>query len=231
MSLKITSWNVHRGVSPRGTPNRDGVADEIRRMSPDFVGLQEVPSQIWVDKLTETLLASGLAYTHHFEETDPDGSGLALLSVRECVVSVVEYPPVCTSAALKKAVVMTHEDVHVITTHLSANCTMAAQWVQAAHLAKHVSTIEGHVFVMGDLNCHHVSPPMHKLRSVGLKDTRRSSRTRSRGYLNGCTFPSAMPFQRIDYILARSNYVCNTSRVGRVPASDHMHVTAHMSPA
>ena len=222
MSLKITSWNVHRGASPRGTQNLDGVAEEIRQVSSDFIGLQEVPSQLWVDRLIETLGSHGLVYTHHFEKTDADGSGLALLSVRECAVAVVEYPLLCAGGTQKKAVVMTHGDTHVINTHFSANASMAAQYIQAAHLARHVSTMEGHVFVTGDLNCHHASPPMSKLRAAGLWDTRKSAKARARGYLNGCTFPASMPFQRIDYILARSSYVCGTSEVGHARHSDEL---------
>ena len=126
---------------------------------------------------------------------------------------------------------MTHGDTHVINTHFSANASMAAQYIQAAHLARHVSTMKGHVFVTGDLNCHHTTPPMSKLRAAGLWDTRKSAKARTRGYLNGCTFPASMPFQRIDYILARSSYVCGTSEVGHARHSDHLHVTAQLSPA
>jgi len=223
--MRLLTWNVHRGEGRRGQENLDDVCRVLRREKErvDVIALQEVPNEEWAE-----FVAQRLGFTSQTTMPDPN-SGVSILyapHMSRGKTSSFLYAQSCNSTP-RGGIEVSFDapEITVICTHLSAHASMVAQTSEARELAQRVEKIKGDVFVMGDLNSHSVSPALKTLHKSGLRDMWLEARARTRGYFNGCTFPDKFPFQRIDYILCKSDTIISDhANVSSHCTSDHRHL-------
>lgn len=232
--MKCSTWNVHQGRGAGKKPNQSAIIQCIALMQPDFMALQEVPSQGWLDYVVNACAITEPLYGY-FVETRRDGSGVGVITRHGCTMSVLSFGTSCLVPETKRVLIVRPlftPNLVVMCTHFSSDASMVGQSSQAQQLANFVNETAGDVIVMGDLNAHSASPVLKKLYRTGLRDMWLTSATRERGYIQGCTFPNnGFAFQRIDYVLTRSSSMASDSAktMSISGASDHKCVMVNIS--
>ncbi len=218
--MRLLTWNVHGGKDARGVDTMDCISNTLAVSLADVICLQEVPSKSWADNMGARLFMFVF-----FHQTHPAGAGNLILSAANgSVVALRGLRRVWRCSSPRGAVAVKFPDVTVICTHFSADGSMVEQFRNAHDVDLLARRFHGNVLVAGDLNAHHFSPALARLRLRGWVDLWRTARERTHGYLGGCTFPARFPVQRIDYVLAKGPGVeCVWAGVGAdtPPESDH----------
>lgn len=230
--MKFATWNVHKGVTRGGTPNQLAIILHLQIQLPDFVALQEVPSHAWLADVADAVSTPDTPVSHYFAQTHAtNGSGIGLLSKHTSTLFTHHFDTTCMSSDTRSVLVarpLYIPNLVVMCTHFSAHVSMAGQTSQATQLAKLVHATTGDVVLMGDLNAHKHSPALRRLRAVGMRDMWLGASTTRGG---ASTFPTVWPFQRIDYVLVRSDYLladaAHTSDAQK--ASDHKCLLVNIS--
>jgi len=232
--MKFATWNVHKGLDGAGKSNQPAIILNVLLREPEFLALQEVPSQEWLAYVAAACTNPQKHMSHYFAQTHANGSGIGLLTQHMSTVTTHQFQTSCMVSDTRSVLIARPiyvPNLVVMCTHFSAHASMTGQTSQATQLATLVDETSGDVVVMGDLNSHHASPALTKLREVGVRDMWRSAAVRERGYWRGCTFPTMLPLQRIDYVLARSDYLISESAYtfDANKASDHKCLLVNIS--
>lgn len=193
------------------------VADEIARLEPDIIGLQEVQVDVHQAYVLNELVASrGKARYQIYEETKPaGGEGVAILT-RFPILWHDHVPMVDDRVSV--FVRVRHPsggDIDVVDTHLSVGTNPAVRGARLEQVAETVRLANRNLacnptFFTGDLNSGAGDAPLERLETAGFVD--------SYAYLHGSPTPldgntsdvvlaegafEQHPQERIDFVLSR----------------------------
>jgi endonuclease/exonuclease/phosphatase family metal-dependent hydrolase len=223
--FSIASYNIHRcvGIDRRRDPDR--IANVIRELAADVVGLQEIDTRAGragLDQVVHLARATGLAAIPGLVLLEPDGGyGNAILT-RHPIVQVRHIDlcvPGCEPrGALDVELEIGSESVRVIATHLGLRTSERRR--QIYHLLSAIgASMNRIVVVLGDFN--HWLPVMGPLHMLHAQLGRPPSLR---------TFPSWRPVLSLDRIWVRPLSALAEMRVHATPvarvASDHLPVRA-----
>jgi len=250
--MRVMTYNIRHGLGndpddPEafGEYDLDRVAEVIRRVGPDIVGLQEVdrfnPRSLGVDQPAE--LGEMLGMDRCFGANaffDPGEYGLAILS-RFPMVSSINTPLPSTMGwegrGLLEATIRVPDsgDVMIFNTHLQVGHegteAEAAQQrrAQAVMVAGRIRNLKGPVVLMGDFNAQPGDPELEPFDF--LMDAWSVAGDGGPG-LTIPSHPATEPEVRIDVIYVNNGFRVTSASVftkGPAPyASDHLPVVAEL---
>jgi endonuclease/exonuclease/phosphatase family metal-dependent hydrolase len=215
-SLRIATFNIHRGLGTDDVLDLDRTAAAIRATGADVVALQELDRNLdrtgRIDQ--PALLAARVGLPIEFRPTLRlrDGEyGIGLLAEGLASVDWVRLPRVGREEP-RGVIVGRLPDLWVCATHLSTR--PEARRVQLRALARLVADLDGPVTVLGDLNAGRRE--LRPLRRKGLVPGPRMATFRgSRG-------------RQIDYILTPREVGVERSWTVETDASDHLPLAAQL---
>ncbi|HEY8371016.1 MAG TPA: endonuclease/exonuclease/phosphatase family protein [Thermodesulfobacteriota bacterium] len=225
--LVVATYNVHGCVGVDGRFRPDRIAEVIREIGADVVGLQEVDRRVRRGRPTLELemLAggSGLACFAGPTIVDPDGDyGNGLLSrypvraLRHLDLTVGRREP---RGAIDADLDVEGDLVRVVVTHLGLGIPERRD--QVSRLLASIGESDDPVVLLGDVNEWH---PFS--RSLRLLEARLGPSARGR------TFPSVLPLLALDRIWASPRRAIVEARVHATPlarvASDHLPLVARI---
>lgn len=253
-TLRIATFNIHKGESRRGPYDLDRTIDAIHRLGVDVIGVQEVMRNDAAFKCDDqpALIAEGLrrrsglvwSYVHEkawiTEKTEcadagrGDGvatEGLAFFA-RERIIdsSVVRLNEGRVGLAVRLARM---PEVPIVVTHLAANRQNQADRVREIGILLPWVRQLGPGILIGDLNAEAHASELEPLWANYLDGWPASVASgTSRGVSNGATRPNGR--SRIDYVLhvpradlvLESVEVIDTVTLGLGEVSDHSPVVA-----
>jgi endonuclease/exonuclease/phosphatase family metal-dependent hydrolase len=233
--LRVMTYNIRHGRGSDGRVELDRIADVIAAEDPDVVALQEVDvlrtRSGGVDQAER--LAARLGMTPSFApciSTGDEHYGIATLTRKPLAATrQLRLPPTEASrrrrweprSALATRLTWAGRTVEVLNTHLSL--LRSERRLQTAALLEDVAGIPDDVIVCGDLNCTPRSAPYRALcgplRDIGA---------------GGRSWPSALPFVRLDHLLYRGALDVTHAAIVRSRdarrASDHLPLVASFWP-
>lgn len=236
--MRVVTYNIHHGVGLDDRLDLDRVADVLRQLAPDVVGLQEVdrhlgPRSAYADQAGElaSRLEMDVAYGACVDR-DPstDGGprrqyGCALLSRYPLEEPVHTLLPRTGNreqrGVLSARVRPDGRPVRVYVTHLEQSSRQERR-TQVQQLLGEVTGAGGPAVLVGDLNA---SPWSGEVRSLtgALADSWPEA-----GDGRGYTHRADRPLRRIDYVLHTADLVAASAEVVRSTASDHLPVTVDL---
>lgn len=246
--LRVLTYNVHWGIGMDGELDLRRVADVIRRVDPDVVGLQEVdrnrrPKTDYVDQLAvlANYLGMGAAYgvTIEKEPTEASGGeprqyGIAVLTPHE-ILDAENHHLTHVEGTEQRTLLETRIDVEgtevpFFDTHFGLRADERVR--QAEDVLDVTDGVGDHVLV-GDFNATPESDPVRTLTD------RYTDALAERGLGGTDTFPSPYveddteteyvgdsltvyaPNRRIDHVFATDGVAVRDAEVVRSLASDH----------
>ncbi len=239
-TLRVMSYNIKAG-------NRDlmRIAEVIRGVDPDLVGLQEVDVHFsrrsdFVDQATALAEALGMhvRFAHIYDlppltEGAPNRRyGGALLS-RYPIVSfenritprlstVEEEPAPKPRPGILDAVVRVGDtEIRVLNAHLDYRPDPSVRKMQVEAILGFLGTPDRPTLLIGDLNAKPDAEELQPLFAV-LHDAWAGQSD------PGHTFPSDAPVRRIDYVLHSEHFRVESARVLPTEASDHRPVVVEL---
>ena len=238
--LRVMSYNIQAGGG-----KLENIAEAIRSLAPDIVGLQEVDVH-WGERSAFADQAAGLAQAlgmqarfariYRIAPADstrpPREYGVALLTrcpVRSFTnhmlarLSTQESNPLpaLMPGFLEATVDVGGTAVRVFNTHLDYRSDPTMRRQQVAEMLAIVGESSSPTILLGDLNAPPQAPELQPL-FARLKDTWPATAGA------GLTYPASEPLRRIDYILASEHFVARSGRVPATFASDHRPVVADL---
>ena len=239
LTVRVMTYNIQSGG---GDLTR--VAQVIRAVAPDVIGLQEVDVH-WATRSNfadqATALAEQLGMQVRFapiyqlpgaQPGDPPREfGVALLSRLPIAtwrndtitrLSTQQANPVPAPApGLLEAVIDAHGvPVRVFVTHLDYRADPAVRVQQVSEMLGYLGDGSGPTLLLGDLNATPDAPELQPL-FQRLHDS-----MADRG--EALTYPAEAPIKRIDYILASRHFETRTASVPATTAADHRPVIAEL---
>lgn len=247
--LRAVTWNLHHGVGTDGRLDLDRIADALRGLDADVVGLQEVDRAFdarsdWRDQAGELAEALGLHLLRApairrpgREPGDPDGEyGNALLT--RAPAAPVRLLPLELPGHEPRAVLQARTAaLTVLVTHLDFG-SRAARRRQAERVAG--LDVTGPAVLLADLNARPQAPELAVLARVGWRDAWVEAPARSggswpfrgatvsavpsrfaSGHLLGRTQPARLPVRRVDAVLVRGGVRPVRAEVPPAEGSDH----------
>ena len=225
-SLRVMSYNIHRGVGNDGKLALERIAEVIKEEKPDLVGLQEVDRGTTrsrgqdqarlLAEMTGMHVAYGknidfqggaygnailsrfpiLAQTNHLYALNLNGEQRGLLQVRVKVEG---------------------RTLNFFNTHLDYHADNTERLGCARELVAMISQLDGPLVVTGDFNAVPESPTIKLLRGH-LTDSCAGSATPDG------TIPSSNPRKRIDYVFSGGHKGPKPTKewIPRTEASDHL---------
>lgn len=233
-SLRVVSYNIKRGLGNDGRTDLDRTATVLKKLRPDFVGLQEVDEKTrrsgGKDQTVE--LGRDLGMHHAFAPfMDYDGGryGLAVLS-RFPIVKTTRVklptgnePRVALAAQVKFP---DGESVTFVNLHFDWAKDDKFRFAQAMKLKKFLDGLKTPYVLLGDFNDVPGSRTLKLLRR-GTVEAKKPANDR-------LTFSSAKPSIEIDHIFAAPPArwtIGEVTVVDEPVASDHRPVFAELLPA
>jgi endonuclease/exonuclease/phosphatase family metal-dependent hydrolase len=223
------TFNIHGGRPAVGPVDLEAIADVIRRLKPDLVGLQEVhcylpPPYAFRDqpRRLRTLTGMELAFGRALG-LGPVAYGNAILSRTPVTARSVPLPITrewkgLEPRGLMEARVMVGEQaIHFLNTHLGL--TAAQRGLQAQRIAGRATRILGPMVLAGDLNAVEDSAELRILGDAGLRDCA------TPGVL---TFPADTPRCRIDHLLVSRHFEVERCFAEETRVSDHRPLIADL---
>jgi endonuclease/exonuclease/phosphatase family metal-dependent hydrolase len=227
--LVVASYNIHRGVGLDRRRDLDRIADVIREIRPDVIGLQEVVRENGVAHADQaTYLAAALGMSVVMGETRSFGDGtygnavltrLPVLSSLRCDLSCRGREP---RGCLRVDLGVDDTAVHVFNCHFGLAFRERRAQMDLLHAFLRAADCGGPRLLLGDFNEWHRGPVTRGLRREFSSPMRRMRRTH----------PAVFPLFRLDRIywdveLQGEAFHVHSSRVARV-ASDHLPVVARV---
>ena len=213
--LKVMTWNIHGGTGTDEKKDIDRTIDEIKKINPDILGLQEISDEEMINKIADRLDME-FFFGNDFEDTEGNGL-LSKYPIEEA--ENIYLKPGKRSSIIKAKILIDDEEWTILVTHLSLR-PQEDNLIQAEDITMNVlGKNSKRVILMGDFNFGPASEQYRKITTnekVKLRDTY--------GYLNyeeGSTFRSNFLFRRIDFIFASVDIEPRTSKVICSEASDH----------
>ena len=238
-TFRVMTYNAHSCVGTDGKLEPGRIAEVIARANPDVVALQELDAgqSRSASVHQPAWLAEQLGMLVHFTPArccDGGHYGNALLTRHPFSVwsegglrrrrdeeRAVQWLKI-QMPGLELSVINTHLSVHFRDRLLQIEQLLGAEWLAKAE--SHVPLV-----VCGDLNSSQFSPVYRKLRK-DLVDAQRANGKRALP-----TFPSRMPFFRIDHLFTSRSIQVIRCEVRRdslsMVASDHLPLLAELSCA
>lgn len=227
--LRVMTFNIHGGRPAVGAVDLVAIADVIRRLKPDLVGLQEVhrylpPPYVFRDQ--PRLLAKLTGMELKFGRTlglGPVAYGNAVLSQTPAVVQSLPLPVTRQwkgwepRSLMEARVTLGGRVVHFLNTHLGL--TPEQRVLQARRLADRVRRFAGPVILAGDLNAVEDSVELRILAESGLMDCASGGQS---------TFPAESPRCRIDHLLVSRHFEVERCFAEETTASDHRPLVADL---
>lgn len=249
VTVRMATYNIQAGMGVDGEYDLDRLADTIRDMDADVIGLQEVDVH-WGDRSenenTIKLLAEKLGMDYYFApiyDLDPDeGSkkrkqyGVAVLSEypieqtanREITRLSTQDPdpePELAPGFLEAQIDVDGADVWFYVTHLDYRGDPSIREEQVDDM---FDVMEEHDYpvLVGDMNANPDAPELQPL--FRWFDDAWENNTQSG---SGYTFPSDSPEKRIDYVLTSKKMSVENTTVDHSLASDHFPVSTDVTLA
>jgi endonuclease/exonuclease/phosphatase family metal-dependent hydrolase len=238
--LRVATYNIEAGGG-----NLLSIAETIRELNADLVGLQEVDVH-WstrsgfADQAAELGRALGMnvrfAPIYRLPNTDPTKPmrefGVAILSRHRIVdfrndtitrlsTQDTAAGPTPMPGLLNAVVEIQGRRIRVFTTHLDYRPDPRVRARQVTEMLRHVDDSREPVLLVGDLNATPEAPELRPL-LTRLRDV-------WSGRDSGYTYPASTPKKRIDYVLASSDFSVIQAAVVPMIAADHRPVTADLS--
>lgn len=203
------------------------IAETIREVHPDIVGLQEVHRKTWQSRFhdqameLQRLTAMNLFFGASFGEVG-GGFGNALLTRGDILAATVHpLPSVGEPRSVIESVVRIDGAVlNVYVTHLTAwgRLKSASRNEELQCLAKHVRTSRYAYLLLGDFNAPPERDEIQKFRKLNAAQIC--------GENIGITIPSLR--ERIDYVWADYGWTVVSTHVVKAGPSDHYPVIAQL---
>lgn len=229
-TIRIASWNIHSCVGTDGIFAPDRIAETLREIDADIIGLQEVGyhhrGQKGFDQFTYLADALGLSIQKSLiKNCDQNHYGIALLTrfpveqTTELNITIGRREP--RSALCNLVKLPLGHKISILNAHFGLD--PIERFEQAKLITKYLS-ISGNkeYLLMGDLN--------------EWRDTSRSVRHLSHFFPTmraPRSFPSQLPFLRLDRIYASEDFSCLQAHAyhhARTKhASDHLPIWADFS--
>lgn len=215
--MKVATFNVQHGRGGDGIVDLDRTAEVMRSLGADVIGLQELDRGSdrsgRADQPAFLSSATGLqVFFHATLERDGGRYGIGIATREDAEVEPHPLPRVGKEEP-RAALVARFSSATVVNTHLSRNET--ARREQTLYLAALLSTLDGPVVLVGDLNERH----------------RRLDPLRAAGLVPGPsipTHPARRPRRQVDHILAGGGATVVETAVVTTDASDHLPLVARV---
>jgi endonuclease/exonuclease/phosphatase family metal-dependent hydrolase len=215
-SLRIATFNIHRGVGTDGVLDLDRTAAAIRATGADVVALQELDRNMGrtgrVDQpaFLEARMGSPIEFRATIKHRGGE-YGIALVGAGLSEVDWVQLPRAGREEP-RGVIVARRDDLWICATHLSTR--PEARRLQLRALAGLVADLDGRVAVVGDFNARRGE--LRPLRRLGFDPGPRVT-----------TFTGSRRRQ-IDYILTPEGVAAERVWTVETPASDHLPLTAEL---
>lgn len=231
--LRAVSYHIKRGLGNDGRTDLGRTASVLKRLSPDFVGLQEVDEKTrrsgGVDQAAE--LGRRLDMHHAFAPfMDYDGGRYGLVVLSRFPISGTNFVKLPTGNEPRVALSVEVElpdgaTVTFVNLHFDWVKDDRFRFTQAAELKKFLDGLKTPYVLLGDFNDVPNSRTLQLLRRGTVEATKPAD--------DHFTFSSADPSIEIDYIFVapRSRWTIGKVTVDDEPVvSDHRPVVAELSP-
>ena len=229
--LRVMTYNLHLGISPRGQLSLEQLAATIEAEHPDVVALQEVPRGWVVTGSVDVLgwLSRRLDMSYVFAPTADPLWGNAVLSRRPILEHrALELPP--DDLLIPRGFLSVRLDLgagetfEVIATHFHHPRDGGEIRERQSRAILDFWQGHGRTVITGDFNARPGEPPFETLRSAGLGDVLDLA-----GVEPGYTYSSFEPRKRIDTIWISPDLIASDVAVPSSPASDHLPVVATLA--
>lgn len=228
-SLRVVSYNIKRGLGNDGVTDLKRTAEVLRKLKPDFVGLQEVDEQTersgGVDQAVEL---GKLLDMHHafapFMDYNGGRYGLAVLSRYPIAnATIVKLPQGNEPRVALATEVSLPGDVSVTFVNLHFDWVKddTFRFAQATTLRKYLDGLQTPYILLGDFNDVPKSRTLNLLRQGTVEAEKPSN--------DNLTFSSTDPKVEIDFLFAAPPTRWKVGKVTVVDepvASDHRPVVA-----
>ena len=213
--LRVMSYNIRIGVGMDTTTNLERTAEVIRRIHPDYVGLQEVDSVAertdWVDQAKELGRLTGMhpIFAPAIERSKGLYGIAALVKKEPIAIRNISLPG---EEELRTFLVLEYPDYLLCNTHFSLRKPSRLQSIEIIR-----QTLEGYqkpAIITGDFN---MRPASEECTKMGESWTLLTDSTQ-------LTFPSDHPRVTLDYIWGHQGYSYKVKQfevVNEPIASDH----------
>jgi endonuclease/exonuclease/phosphatase family metal-dependent hydrolase len=229
--LQVVSYNIKHGRGMDGQVNLERTAEVLRKLNPDFVGLQEVDLQVARSGKTNQANELGAMLNMHpifgsFMDYQGGRYGMAILSRHPVVrVNSLRLPNGNEPRVALIAEVRLPNDTTmlIVNVHFDWVDDDGFRFAQAKTLATHLQAQPHPYVLLGDFNDGPNSRTLKLFEKIA-KRTPKPAATR-------LTFPSTKPQQEIDFIFCspkKSWQVSRTAVIKETVASDHRPVSADL---
>jgi endonuclease/exonuclease/phosphatase family metal-dependent hydrolase len=225
--LRVMTYNIAGHDQLYDVNHIRKIAEVIRQMKPDIVGLQEVHRKTWQarfhDQAKELQALTGLNIFFGPSYSEAGGGfGNAVLT-RGSIVSATIHPLPSIGeprSVIESVIRMDGANINVYITHLTTwgRLKAASRDEELQCLAKHVRTSLYPYLLLGDFN----APPDRD----EIRKFRKLNAAQICGEDIGVTLPLLQ--ERIDYIFADYGWDVRSSQVVKIGPSDHYPVIAEL---
>lgn len=247
VNARVATYNIQAGMGMDGEYDLDRIADTIRGMNADVVGLQEVDVH-WGDRShdenTVKRLADKLEMEYYFApiyDRDPSQDsedrrqyGVAILSeypikqatnqkITRLSTQESDSEPELAPGFLEAEIDVDGADAWFYVTHLDYRNDPAIREDQVSDMFQ-VMREHHYPVLMGDMNATPDAPELQPLFDW-FDDAWEDSKKIGNGY----TFPADSPTKRIDYLLTSKRMNVANAEVDPSAASDHFPVVADIT--
>jgi endonuclease/exonuclease/phosphatase family metal-dependent hydrolase len=238
-TITIMTYNIYQGYTPDGLVNLEQIRDTIRDSGADLVGLQEADSghvsSMNLDSVRWLSTQLGM-YSYFGPPSSEQIIGVALLSkypitsANYHLLSYEELPRVLLETVVRIGTL----DLNVFVVHLGLSYT--DRTTEAEEVMTIVNAATAPKILMGDFNTLPTGEPepgvespddtIYQDISIYLNDTWTAAGNQLNP-VDGYTWPSTNPYERIDYIWVSPDIlVLSSAVVSSATGSDHLPVVA-----
>lgn len=223
--LRVVTYNIHGGRPLEGPANLRAIANVLRELDADLVGLQEVHRNLpppGVPQDQPAFLRKLLDYHVTFRRSfgaGPVGYGNAILS-RAAPEHVRLYPLPGGGeprALLEVRLTLDRRPLRFLSTHFTLN--PADRVLQARRLVEVIASDPIPTVLAADLNGGPDSPELDLLTPAGLVHCAPPELL---------TFPCDRPSHRIDYLMTTPHFRTREAWTVPTPSSDHLPLIADL---